>query len=775
MTALDTARSYIAKNWNPIPIPHRAKGPRGAGWQNLLITDDNVAEHFDGGPQNVGVQLGAHSNGLTDVDLDCTEAVELAPELLPPTDAVFGRASKPRSHFLFYIDDAEDKASMKLTSVDGGTIVELRMGGGKKGSQTVFPGSTHELGEAVEWASGGDPARSSFAELKSAVTKIAVGVILTRAWPAKGSRHDAALALGGFLARAGWTATDIGNFVEVVARHAGSSDPAARSKDAADAAEAHARSENVYGLPGLAEFFGEAEAKKIAKLLNYRELSPHHGPSPAGTISVNPGELPRIVDEAEAALLKADCGIYQRGTSVVRAVWSKLKAADDQDTFAHLLIPVELTYLVETLTRVAKFARFNVAKDRHVAIDCPDRVAATYLARIGQWKLPVLAGVINAPCLRHDGSILSKPGYDAPSGLLFEPNGVEFPPIPENPTRDDALGSIKLLKDLLDEFPFVTDADRSVALSAILTALDRRSMRLAPMHATDAPSAGSGKTYLIEIVVMIATGQIAPVISQGSNEEELEKRLSSALMTGQSVIAIDNCIHPVGGAFLNAMMTSEKVAARILGKSEQPVLPTNVLVLANGNNITFRGDFTRRVLKCSMDPNMERPETRKFRHDPIHDIKKRRGEFVVAALTALRAYHVARPNIDLPPYASFEDYNYRIIGPLLWLGEENPRANADKITAEDPEREEIAEFMRVWWDAFQDKKTLASDVIKTMSADGDFNSMLRNIAGNGHGDLSSSRLGRWLLRHKGRVVDGMRFVKAGEFCHVIRWMLQKRN
>ena len=237
MRALDAARDYVARKWNPIPVPHKSKGPTGNEWQKLLITEENVTEHFNSGLQNIGVQLGAKSRGLTDVDLDCAEAMKLAPEFLPKTDSVFGRASKPRSHFLYYIEDPENRASMKLTGVGDDSIVELRMGGGNKGAQSIFPGSTHESGEEISWSAAGEPAQSNFATLKTAITKIAVGVILMRSWPAKGSRHDAALALGGFLARAGWDVNDIGNFVEAIARHAGSDDPAARSKDAVDAAE----------------------------------------------------------------------------------------------------------------------------------------------------------------------------------------------------------------------------------------------------------------------------------------------------------------------------------------------------------------------------------------------------------------------------------------------------------------------------------------------------------------------------------------------------------
>ena len=99
-------------------------------------------------------------------------------------------------------------------------IIELRMGGGDKGAQTVFPGSTHEGGEPITWANDGEPARSTFAELKTAVERIAVGTLLMRGWPA-GSGHEAAQAAGGFLARSGWDNDAIEKMVQLVTQQAG--------------------------------------------------------------------------------------------------------------------------------------------------------------------------------------------------------------------------------------------------------------------------------------------------------------------------------------------------------------------------------------------------------------------------------------------------------------------------------------------------------------------------------------------------------------------------
>ena len=65
-----------------------------------------------------------------------------------------------------------------------------------------------------------------------------------------------------------------------------------------------------------------------------------------------------------------------------------------------------------------------------------------------------------------------------------------------------------------------------------MTPVVRGAMQVAPLHAYDAPEAGSGKSYLVDLASTIATGEIAPVLAAGRNEEETEKRLASELITG---------------------------------------------------------------------------------------------------------------------------------------------------------------------------------------------------------------------------------------------------
>jgi replicative DNA helicase len=177
-TPLALAASYLARGWAVVPIPYRTKRPVLDGWQKLRFTPETLPQHFNGRAQNVGVILGEASGGLADVDLDCLEAIELAPQFLPPT-ATFGRASKPASHWLYAAPGAQTR---QFKASPSETLVELRAGG--SGHQTVFPGSVHECGEPIEWtAPDATPAALPATDLAQRVAQLAVACLILRRSP----------------------------------------------------------------------------------------------------------------------------------------------------------------------------------------------------------------------------------------------------------------------------------------------------------------------------------------------------------------------------------------------------------------------------------------------------------------------------------------------------------------------------------------------------------------------------------------------------------------
>jgi hypothetical protein len=490
--------------------------------------------------------------------------------------------------------------------------------------------------------------------------------------------------------------------------------------------------------------------------------------SPWPQIYIKNGELPRVVNEAEDALLLLGREIYQRGGLVVRPVLTKLKAADDRDMQGWRLIPVTQPYLVETLTCAARFLKHDARSKAWVAVNAPDRVAQTYLARQGTWKLPILSGIVHTPFLRADGSLCEQPGYDPASGLLFKPDRESFPPVPREPSKNDALAALATLDHLLATFPFVGEADRTVALSAILTALDRRAMATAPLHAFTSPTAGTGKSLLVDMVAMLATGQLMPVISQGKTEEELEKRLGAALLAGDVVISLDNCEHRLESTFLCQALTQEKLNIRMLGLSRNVETPVNATIFATGNNLTIAGDLVRRSLMCSLDAKCERPELRTFNVDAIKTVRGNRGRLVTAALTVLRAWQVAREReaLSLPPLGSFEQWSRRIREPLVWLGRADPCGTIDRVRENDPTREALWTVVVQWEEHLgHEQKYAVQDVIRLAAPEADFQTALVAVASNQKGLLvSNDRLGRWLKKVQGKVVNVVQGASVNSFC-----------
>ena len=268
------ALDYAKRGWKPVPMNRKTKKPMGKEWQKRPFDP----AQFNGNAQNIGIQLGTVSGGLADVDLDTMLAIGLAPEFLPPTDAMFGRRSKPCSHQLYVTDLCAREKRAVVKYEDGGqVIVELRIGANGKGAVTVVPPSMHASGETVQWMQAGEPAGVAGADLKRAVLKLAVACLLKPRYPAEGSRHEGALVLGGVLARAGWSSDDIGHVVEVLARAAGDDDVRDRVAAAAGAVNVKANGHDVPGLRRLGELWGTDAAATLGKWLGVRELRQDKG------------------------------------------------------------------------------------------------------------------------------------------------------------------------------------------------------------------------------------------------------------------------------------------------------------------------------------------------------------------------------------------------------------------------------------------------------------------------------------------------------------------
>src|SRR5262249_31254244 len=153
----------------------------------------------------------------------------------------------------------------------------------------------------------------------------------------------------------------------------------------------------------------------------------------------------------------------------------------------------------------------------------------------------------------------------------------------------------RLIK-LIETFPFVSSVDRSVMLSAFLTALDRRAMATVPLHALTSPVGRTRKSLLVDLVSILTTGRRMPVTAEGKNDDGHNKQLVALLVERANLTVIGNCERELGGDRLNKMLNQQTLNVRMLGYTRNVETLNIAMMLANGNNLTIQGTLTRRVL-----------------------------------------------------------------------------------------------------------------------------------------------------------------------------------
>jgi P4 family phage/plasmid primase-like protien len=271
MTPLDAAIAWIRQGFSPVPVPHRSKRPVLEGWQRLEITVESAPQFFNGLSQNVGVLLG-DKFGSTDVDCDCTETITAARELLPETGLIFGRQSKPFSHYL-YRSDPPVRTQQFKDPIDGAMLIELRgqSSDGTIGLQTIVPPSVHQGGEQIRFEKGfdGTPANIDAGVLVAAVRRIAAAAVLVRHWPALGSRHVAFLALAGVLARASWDLDEAEAFHRALYRCLWPTNPelGAADSEVKSTFEKYSAGGEVTGIPTLVELIDKKVVGEVLRWL----------------------------------------------------------------------------------------------------------------------------------------------------------------------------------------------------------------------------------------------------------------------------------------------------------------------------------------------------------------------------------------------------------------------------------------------------------------------------------------------------------------------------
>jgi putative DNA primase/helicase len=210
-------------------------------------------------------------------------------------------------------------------------------------------------------------------------------------------------------------------------------------------------------------------------------------------------------------------------------------------------------------------------------------------------------------------------------------------------------------------------------------------------------------------------------------------------------------------------LTQQRLRIRLLGYSRIVEVPINAAFYCTGNNLEISNDLTRRTLLCQIDAGVERPELRTFKNNVLEVARNQRSRLVAAILTVLRGWHCAGTAIGVEPLGSFEDWSFRVRSPLLWLDRDDPCDSISTVRASDPHRAGLNTVLVQWKEKLGTTSLyIVQQVIQHASRDQDFFGALATVAMSKQGgSISNDRLGRWLNRNNGKIVNKLQLTKVG--------------
>jgi hypothetical protein len=478
-------------------------------------------------------------------------------------------------------------------------------------------------------------------------------------------------------------------------------------------------------------------------------------------------EESHVVDAALAALATSD-QVYQRGGFLVQVVTdAEPPPGIVRPKNAPRIATIRNPRLRELLSQTADFVTVG-SKGPPKSVHPPDWVVSAIVARASWPSIRRIEAVTETPLLRRDGTVLEHSGYDSDTGILYWPC-CEYPPIPDQPTKLDAEAARDQLFEVVEDFPFATEAHKATWLAAVLTPFARFMYDgCTPLFTIDANVRASGKGLLADCAITIATGREPARTTAPKCDEECRKRITSIALSGDPVVLLDNISGALNLPSLDAALTGTSWNDRILGCSEMTGrLPLYCVWLATGNNILLEADTARRMAHIRLQSPLEKPELRQdFKHPYLlRWVRRQRPELAVAALTILRAYFVAgKPDMNLPAWGSFEQWSRIVRNAVVWCGLPDPADTREELMSRaDRGLSELRGLIEGWRELDPEGQGISvAQALKMLDEfPGEYNT-LRNVllemSTAGPGRMPSARSIAMKLHHqRRRIINGKMF------------------
>jgi hypothetical protein len=449
------------------------------------------------------------------------------------------------------------------------------------------------------------------------------------------------------------------------------------------------------------------------------------GPAPV-TLSVdvtNPHDayewLVRHVGKEGSSL----AGMFRRGEDLVHTprvgeegyVEPHEDGHEDGPAQVRRMSPVALQAYLANHVRVFRFSGSGANRAQHPTLfpDKPAAMAAAAPEHLRQAR--PLRGVTHTPLVRADGSVLSEPGYDRATRLLYMPQkGLRVP---------RRHGGLALIDEVIEGFPFKTEHHRANYVGMMLSPLLRELLggSLYPMLVVNAHQPGSGKSLLARVLRIVHGGVLRGEVPREA--AELEKQITAILdTTSAPVVTFDNVSGTLRSSVLDSLLTTKTWTGRILGAGLMRTFPNDRLWVITGNNVQLGGDMERRVVWVTIDPGMAHPEQRTdFRHlDLPGFVEQNRGEILAALMGLVTDWvEAGRPSAGLTRTDDFGRWQETVGAILRHAGVPgvlNHEESKEKVGLAD--EEEWGVFLGALHRARGRSKWTVKDVLEAVGLDG---------------------------------------------------------
>lgn len=557
--------------------------------------------------------------------------------------------------------------------------------------------------------------------------------------------------------------------------------PAEAGKGVDDALQAGAELE-VLEAEALEQFLAELEAVAPVSRGNVVPLRRRaDAPATSGALALAPGAepnhaLPRIVRSGDLSRMTAESlAALQAANAAEPTVFAqdgnpvRLELRED----GARLVPLDKAALRGHLDRCAEWVEVrknNGAPEVHRVFP-PAAVVEDILALpAAERRFPPIRRITRAPVFGADGALLDTPGYHASEATYYVPSGLEVPPVPERPTREQVDAARELfLANLLSDFPFTSDASRAHALAAALLPFCRALVAgPTPNHLADAPTEGTGKTLLLKVLagVFLGDDRMGLLTPAPPKDSEWPKRILAVLRNGPPVILLDNVEGKLDSPALAQVLTLDYHEERELGASRTIRVPNLSTWFTTGNNVTLSRELARRTVLIRLDAERENPEERTgFRHPDLPKwARANRGRLVHACLVLIRAWLAAgspkwKPGPNTVKIGSFESW-CEVLGGILDVAgvpgflqnRQETKARAGEVDAE------WGRFFDEWAARFGLGTPVAVRELFPLVEEGH----LLGVVDGKTDRARQTKLGAALRGRVGRVYHGVRLVKYPE-------------